>query len=327
MNTSRIFGISGASLLFAGILLAAIPVRSEVPICGNAKVEGLEECDNGQNNSDEGRDACRSNCVKASCGDGTVDTGEECDWGHYNPDHRNNNQVPNACRPDCKKAHCGDGVLDAGEECDDANSDGYDGCNQCMKCYAVKDNLVLSAAGARLKLCPGKYESSDSGQEGVLVLTGDGMVLDCNGASIIGMPMDLAGLASAKAQTPANVMVNKPGMAKTKAGNTKQTQPPATPAPVTPKPPATGPVAQLLSGVGIVVQARDVVLHNCVVEKFKTGISLKSTGAILFNNRVCGNTKDIVSAGAGNFGLKNACANPTQWQENGVPTCMLGCGN
>jgi len=328
MKNSRIFGISGVSLLFAGTLfLFSGPLQADVPICGDAKVEGWEECDNGQNNSDEGRDACRSNCVKAKCGDGAQDSAEECDWGYSSYGHINSDQVPNACRRDCRNAHCGDGVLDEGEECDDANSDAYDGCHQCQKCYAVKDNLVLSSYEAKLKLCPGNYETGDSGQEGIVILAGDGMILDCNGAVIIGKPLDLAAKAQLKAQAPLNLAAPKPGGARSKADRLQQAQPPAAQPPAASKITGTGPVAQLLQGIGIVVQAKDVVLHNCAVEKFNTGIRLKSAGAILFNNRVCGNKQDIVSDSPGNFGLKNKCGTAKNWLENSAPACMLVCGN
>jgi len=328
MKNSRIFGISGVSLLFAGTLfLFSGPLQADVPICGDAKVEGWEECDNGQNNSDEGRDACRSNCVKAKCGDGAQDSAEECDWGYSSYGHINSDQVPNACRRDCRNAHCGDGVLDEGEECDDANSDAYDGCHQCMKCYPPKDDLVLSGAGARLRLCPGNYEFADSGQEGVLILAGEGMVVDCNGAVIIGKPSDLAAKAQLKAQAPLNLAAPKPGGARSKADRLQQAQPPASQPSTPPKPPIAGQTAQILQGTGILVQAKDVVLHNCLVQKFRTGVKLKSSGAILFNNRMCGNSQDIVSESPGNFGVKNKCAISKDWQENGVPACMLGCGN
>jgi cysteine-rich repeat protein len=70
--------------LFAGISLSASAVASCVPwsslygsACGNGRVEGHEECDDG--NADDG-DACLSSCRWASCGDGVVRRSvEECD--------------------------------------------------------------------------------------------------------------------------------------------------------------------------------------------------------------------------------------------------------
>ncbi len=83
--------------------------------CGNAILEGLEECDEGEDNSDTVVDACRSNCTFAHCGDGVVDTGEICDEGL-----RNSDEAPNTCRTDCREPSCGDGITDTsfGEGCD-----------------------------------------------------------------------------------------------------------------------------------------------------------------------------------------------------------------
>ncbi|WP_304511505.1 DUF4215 domain-containing protein [Desulfobacula sp.] len=101
-----------------------------IPICGNGKKEGLEECDNGANNSDTISNACRTDCTRADCGDGVIDSGEQCDDGIENHD-----EIPGACRTNCKQAYCGDGVIeyDKGERCDDGNNDPNDGCYQCQE--------------------------------------------------------------------------------------------------------------------------------------------------------------------------------------------------
>ena len=79
-----------------------------------------EECDEGEDNSDEPDATCRLNCTPKRCGDGILDTGEICDDGAENSD-----TTPNACRLDCTLPFCGDGVVDTGEVCDNgaANSD------------------------------------------------------------------------------------------------------------------------------------------------------------------------------------------------------------
>jgi len=90
--------------------------------CGDACLDGNEECDNGTQNSDSRPDACRTDCRLPRCGDDVVDTGEQCDDGS-----RNSNFVPDACRTDCRLPRCGDGIIDVGrgEQCDlgAANSD------------------------------------------------------------------------------------------------------------------------------------------------------------------------------------------------------------
>ena len=62
------------------------------PDCGNGKVEGDEECDDGNQNND---DSCLNGCLKPYCGDGFFrpEDGEECDDGNQNDD--------DGCNSDC----------------------------------------------------------------------------------------------------------------------------------------------------------------------------------------------------------------------------------
>jgi cysteine-rich repeat protein len=127
--------------------------------CGNGRLEGAEQCDDGnryngdgcsracviegfcgdgilQANSgeecDDGNsvdsDSCTSSCVEAVCGDGILQEGEECDDGESND--------ANACTAACRLAICGDGITQTsqGEQCDDGNSVNRDGCsNSCLR--------------------------------------------------------------------------------------------------------------------------------------------------------------------------------------------------
>jgi cysteine-rich repeat protein len=81
--------------------------------CGNGQIDGAEQCDDGDANSDTEPNACRKNCSLPSCGDSVVDRGEGCDDGRANSDFR-----ADTCRSNCQPAHCGDGLIDSGEECD-----------------------------------------------------------------------------------------------------------------------------------------------------------------------------------------------------------------
>jgi len=53
------------------------------PSCGNDIVEAGEECDEGDDNSDEPNASCRTNCELAGCGDDILDEGEECDTSGF----------------------------------------------------------------------------------------------------------------------------------------------------------------------------------------------------------------------------------------------------
>lgn len=99
---------------------------AEFDLCGDATVQGVEECDDG--NTDD-TDACLTSCLNATCGDGQVQAGvETCDNGASNSD-----STADACRTTCESAACGDGVVDSGEECDDGNAADDDGCSSACE--------------------------------------------------------------------------------------------------------------------------------------------------------------------------------------------------
>eukprot|EP01052_Picozoa_sp_SAG31_P046275 SAG31_NODE_8782_length_1388_cov_1.468580_1_plen_281_part_10 len=55
-------------------------------VCGDGIVNGDEECDEEELNSEEPDANCRTNCELARCGDSVVDSGEQCDDGPLNGD-------------------------------------------------------------------------------------------------------------------------------------------------------------------------------------------------------------------------------------------------
>lgn len=321
-----------AKVLFLICVLAAlsclflIPKIYAVPVCGNGVIEGYEECDDASANSDSAPDGCRTNCVKARCGDYGIDSGEECD------DFPNNsNLIPNACRWDCRRAHCGDGVLDNGEVCDDKNNDDYDGCYQCQACFPLKDDLVLSGnSGDNIRICPGRYELQDNGQEGILIIQGSGVSVDLSGVTLVGVSPSLKDAGKVKSSVAVAKQIVSQGTTKGSLGGARGKRIQATVeapsqdqggSPVSINIPAT----TIKRGVGIVVKGNDVVLHNVDITNFKQGIKLKSSGSVLFNNKVCGNSTDILSEQSGNFGVKNSCGSQQGWQENGQSGCIRGC--
>jgi len=99
------------------------PIRCSCEGCGDGRLGGNEQCDDG--NRIDG-DGCDRGCTLTACGNGITSPGEDCDDG---------NQIDgDGCDSNCTVTACGNGVLalDASggiEECDDGNTDNGDGCD------------------------------------------------------------------------------------------------------------------------------------------------------------------------------------------------------
>jgi cysteine-rich repeat protein len=94
--------------------------------CGNGKVEGNEECDDGNTDNNDG---CTNSCKKNVCGDGFLSPTEQCDDGANNGAGCSApyGGTCNACTSSCKLVtksggFCGDGTIDAGHELCDGNA-------------------------------------------------------------------------------------------------------------------------------------------------------------------------------------------------------------
>ena len=86
------------------------------------------------------------------CGDGVVDDNEECDNGDENSDE--SSDTADACRTDCTLPFCGDGIRDFGEGCDRVSDDEPFGwhCNPST-CEVVLDTPCLNCVDR--SDCPG----------------------------------------------------------------------------------------------------------------------------------------------------------------------------
>jgi cysteine-rich repeat protein len=129
-------------------------IQPPPPPCGNAVVDVLEDCDDG--NTTDG-DGCSVTCTVesgwtcsgepsvcaslTSCGDGLLQSPESCDDGNTT----DGDGCSAACQPESGWAcsgepsvcvpttPCGDGHIDPGEGCDDGNQAAADGCsNLCQ---------------------------------------------------------------------------------------------------------------------------------------------------------------------------------------------------
>ena len=102
-------------------------------VCGDAKVDPGETCDDG---NAVGGDGCPANCVSERCGDGATDLrdGEECDDANAVDD----DECTNACRLPA----CGDGVVQGDEGCDDGDLDDTDSCPTSCQPATCGDGFV-----------------------------------------------------------------------------------------------------------------------------------------------------------------------------------------
>ncbi|HEX2675202.1 MAG TPA: DUF4215 domain-containing protein, partial [Polyangiales bacterium] len=137
-------------------------------ICGDKRVVGDEECDDGKNDGSYG--SCTSTCMRGPfCGDKIVQKAhEECDDG-LNLTTYSGTGTP-GCAPSCKKsAYCGDQHVDSlfGEECDDGiNKGGYGKCAKgCVLGPRCGDGVVQKDHA----------ETCDDGNR----VSGDGCAKDC----------------------------------------------------------------------------------------------------------------------------------------------------
>jgi hypothetical protein len=258
--------------LFFILFLLIMPASLYAVQCGNGVREGIEECDNGNNNSDTQPDVCRTDCRLPYCGDGVPDSNEECDDGR---DYLagNNDKIPGACRTDCKRAHCGDGVLDntLGEQCDDDQF----GCTDCFRCVKPQDDIAINRGydGHYVKLCDGNYTINDAANNGVILITGSGLIIDCTGATIQSM-----GLEKIQPTSPNINLKQKLEKKKNKLRNIFPlsfnliSKAHADPMSISGK------------GIGFVVTGHNNTLINCRAEKFSKAIDLRGNKNIIVNH-------------------------------------------
>lgn len=100
-------------------------LETPLVVCGDGQTAGAEQCDDG--NTTDG-DGCSMNCTVEQpapiCGNGVQEAGEACDDGNANHN--------DGCSPSCQIEFlccCGNGVCEPGEDCDDGNHDDGDGCS------------------------------------------------------------------------------------------------------------------------------------------------------------------------------------------------------
>jgi fibro-slime domain-containing protein len=118
------------------------------PYCGDEKVNGTEQCDDGVNANVYGSKAngCAPGCkTPPYCGDGKIDLayGETCDSGASNSATA---YGTDACNDKCQvAAFCGDGIVNGSEVCDDGQNNGSPSSKCDTKCAIKCGNGVLDS--------------------------------------------------------------------------------------------------------------------------------------------------------------------------------------
>jgi hypothetical protein len=305
-------------------------------VCGNGDMKWNEECDDGAQNSDADPDACRTDCQLPRCGDGTVDSGEQCDDGSQNDD-----EMPDACRSDCTLPSCGDGIIDVaeGEECDEEWSGT---CHKCRRCVEPRDNLVIDRDTT---LCSGTYQLNDEGREGVIIVEGQGILVDCDNVFIYNIPMQVAQLdeqnlnpniqnlqleqesptsASAPVQANGGFFANIGNFFASIFGGEEAHVPESSPIEAPAVFDGMG-LSERRVGTGFYVLGSENTLIDCEVHGYKTGIKVEGERNAIITNRACQNDRDIyVDVQSNNVGVGNTCRSGT-WSDAGYETCTYDC--
>ncbi len=137
-NVDLLFGSTVSSQIVGTIAGVSCLDAADTGTCGNAVIEGNEQCDDGGVAAGDG---CSTSCRFEVCGNRFLDPGEACDDG--------NTLTGDGCSPTCQREPlCGDATLDSGEQCDDGNGESGDGCSvACLTepCLVVRSGQTVWA--------------------------------------------------------------------------------------------------------------------------------------------------------------------------------------
>jgi hypothetical protein len=152
-------------------------------VCGDARVDPGEQCDEGARNSDTRADACREGCRNAHCGDNVKDRGEACDGADFGGLTCAALGGTGAlrcvgCRIDqagCapEPGACGDGRVDDGEQCDDGEG------NSNTRADACRLDCRRARCGDGVRDTPEQCDASDFGGATCESLNGTRGTLRC----------------------------------------------------------------------------------------------------------------------------------------------------
>ncbi len=172
-------GSTGSGNVCDNIISPTLTCTYASTICGDLKVLGIEQCDDG--NTTDG-DGCSATCIletPANCGNSTIDAGEQCDDG--------NTTGADGCNEYCQlddQPICGNGSLEVTEQCDDSNTNNGDGCSNI--CQLENATLQDNVSGGDCQLIGGTWTAGTktcelgSDLNGVqIAISSNDITLDC----------------------------------------------------------------------------------------------------------------------------------------------------
>ena len=137
------------------------------PACGDGQLDPGEQCDDGDDNSDQA--ACKLDCTPQTCGDGDLGPGELCDDG--------NQDSTDLCTAACHPAACGDGFMQPGELCDDSNVSDLDACTAACALNVCGDGLLYTG----VEVCDELTATATCDADCTLPACGDGELNEAAG--------------------------------------------------------------------------------------------------------------------------------------------------
>ncbi len=128
-------GVTDSQTTFTSTnILGMATLSGTYPSCGDALVQGIEDCDDGD---EDNGDSCKNDCTPNVCGDNIRNTGvEQCDDG--------NTDDTDGCKNDCTLNNCGNSQIDPGENCVTCSTDA--GCPDGLVCDDGTQSCVVSCA-------------------------------------------------------------------------------------------------------------------------------------------------------------------------------------
>jgi len=286
---------------------------------GDGVTDGTDECP--LTSSGEFVDSSGCSCPQKICDDQDPSTIDACDQATASCTH-----VPDADQ---------DGVADSGDNCPAVYNPGQTDSDGDGK----GDECEIEPVGADITLDGGTYYISAPDGSAAITITASNVVLDCNGATIIGAG---SGYGICVPDNINNVTIRNCNVRNYKYGiyvessgnqlvsNTLETNSYGIVLGSSSANTVTNNVANSNTYAGVYLEgsADNRIISNTVNSNKSVGVFIHtSPNNEVSENYVCGNTNsdfDVYDS-ANNTGSNNTCSNPDDWNDDGTTGCSSVC--